>query len=337
MKRLIPFFFLVCLSSLVVSDSYKKWINNNSNSNMEHWTYTLSINGLHFPTNLSKAVALSSDRNDYCQIIIPTTIDDDDENQNKNNFANDDYINSTSQSDDDSLCTKIDKTKIEGAYWLDPRNWYSFTGNEATPHVERLPCIFDIIEFPNSNEWFVILPNRNLSVQALVYDSYRLRNWNFRFIIQMESFLKHFVVSGNRDVSQLLTITGKKCFDKLGCECGTLNYYEEICSLIENECSQQLPCPFPVKPTGHCCPICGILLKRGYIKAYYDPTVFIFNKFKLLVKRFLKNTVLKIETHISKIRGDAVHIVIINKDGDEDGVYNITVALRNTLNAGQYF
>lgn len=66
----------------------------------------------------------------------------------------------------------LDKTKIEGAYWLDPRNWYSFTGNEATPHVERLPCIFDIIEFPNSNEWFVILPNRNLSVQALVYDSY---------------------------------------------------------------------------------------------------------------------------------------------------------------------
>lgn len=79
---------------------------------MEHWTYTLSINGLHFPTNLSKAVALSSDRNDYCQIIIPTTIDDDDENQNKNNFANDDYINSTSQSDDDSLCTKIGKTKL---------------------------------------------------------------------------------------------------------------------------------------------------------------------------------------------------------------------------------
>lgn len=53
--------------------------------------------------------------------------------------------------------------------WIDPDNWSNEKINQAAPHVERIPCVHDTVEFNPSNSFSVIVPNYPINIGALKY------------------------------------------------------------------------------------------------------------------------------------------------------------------------
>lgn len=72
-----------------------------------------------------------------------------------------------------------------------------------------------------------------------------------------ERFLKNFIVTGRKDIWNMIKLTSESCSNQTGCECGTLVHYKETCKILRNECDTSLPCENTIRPTGHCCDICG--------------------------------------------------------------------------------
>lgn len=90
-----------------------------------------------------------------------------------------------------------------------------------------------------------------------LYCTQYLYQYNFESFAKTEDFMKHFVVTGNKDLFDVLKVNDTICDDRRSCLCGTLQFLNEICSLVAGECSSKPNCPAPVRPLGHCCDICG--------------------------------------------------------------------------------
>ena len=138
-----------------------------------------------FPTNLEAPIAFPLDHDSSCQLVIP--LDD---------VANDEeFIQSPSQ----PTCPKDGKNKLpanpsrtpiltvdngsisipaktqpdDNTLWINPDNWLPalYRGvNSAVPHVERIPCSHDTLQFPSANQdYVVVLPNKKISVARMIY------------------------------------------------------------------------------------------------------------------------------------------------------------------------
>lgn len=81
--------------------------------------------------------------------------------------------------------------------------------------------------------------------------------YNFNVSMRDERFLKYFIVSGRKDIWDMIKVISNGCSNQIGCECGTMIHYQETCKILRNECSTSLPCEYPMIPAGHCCEMCG--------------------------------------------------------------------------------
>lgn len=84
-----------------------------------------------------------------------------------------------------------------------------------------------------------------------------LRPFPFIRKLSWDLLRPHLVVTGETDISQLITVTGHGCTDNTGCVCGTWNLYRETCAIVQNKCRTDFKCSSPIQPAGHCCKICG--------------------------------------------------------------------------------
>lgn len=53
--------------------------------------------------------------------------------------------------------------------WADPENWYNENISQATPHVERIPCVHDLVAFNPGNSFSIIVPDVPISVGAMKF------------------------------------------------------------------------------------------------------------------------------------------------------------------------
>ena len=64
------------------------------------------------------------------------------------------------------------------------------------------------------------------------------------------------------NVTRRVSVTGERCRDPRGCECGTSEHAQTVCGYVE--CSAATCCS-PLRPQGHCCyDYCGaVITGRG--------------------------------------------------------------------------
>lgn len=53
--------------------------------------------------------------------------------------------------------------------WVDPDNWSGELINQATPHVERIPCVHDTVEFNPGNSFSVIAPDVPINIGSMKF------------------------------------------------------------------------------------------------------------------------------------------------------------------------
>ncbi|KAG5679678.1 hypothetical protein PVAND_009232 [Polypedilum vanderplanki] len=141
---------------------------------------------------------------------------------------------------------KAYKSVIESP-WLSSSNWQTthISEIESTPHDERIPCDGDEIIFPINNSYVVDFQ----SIPMLVFESIAIDG----HIMKPNEF-KEFLYS---------SIVGQSSFKNF-----------DNTQFLNNECHEQAcVCHqkvIPVKPLGHCCPICGAVFQMKLNSANFN-------------------------------------------------------------------
>ncbi|KAF6207990.1 hypothetical protein GE061_016439 [Apolygus lucorum] len=185
--------------------------------------------------------------------------------------------------------------------WVDPEGWLSSSeySSKATPHLERVPCRFDAVKFPDESTFLIALPSRPVTVSSVKIQGQEIKTQSeWRTFMTWYGY-KFFITQTVR-YSEPLQISGDTCSDSSGCECGNSHLYDEICS--DRSKWVDPSCADPVKPIGFCHPICGAYLqfKEGHIREIRDET-----------EKFLKSV--DVISHTSKANG-FIQIVLMDKN-----------------------
>lgn len=53
--------------------------------------------------------------------------------------------------------------------WVDPDNWSNEKITQATPHVERIPCVHDTVIFSPDNSFSVTMPDIPINIGTMKY------------------------------------------------------------------------------------------------------------------------------------------------------------------------
>lgn len=145
--------------------------------------------------------------------------------------------------------------------WFLSRNWITSRDHaeenyNAIPHIERIPCECDEIEFPKNESVSVSLwPAGELSINSLKMNG---KLSDFETFRQTE--LGQIIFSDNTDVNVQSSVCNPSskscaCFDSKR----FYEYESYLCYAEEQYCS--VPhCLQPIRPIGHCCDICGATL-----------------------------------------------------------------------------
>ncbi|KAI4900532.1 hypothetical protein NFI96_006828 [Prochilodus magdalenae] len=146
--------------------------------------------------------------------------------------------------------------------WFDPALWKAASSVEDFQkdsylffvHEESVPCHQDDVVFRDASSFYVdISGNENtLTVKSVSVLGQKFSS-NSDFSQFMTSTLGKLQFHG----SSSLSVDGLGCSDTTGCECGNSGNHERICANVQ--CSK-LDCKKPLRPTGHCCDICGAIV-----------------------------------------------------------------------------
>ncbi|XP_015786855.1 protein amnionless [Tetranychus urticae] len=179
-----------------------------------------------------------------------------------------------------SDCEPVDRRfKLISGEWMDPMVWnQTLAGivvsgswaNNPIPHVDRIPCTKDRIVFPKgfTFQTFVDFSENNLKVKSIQINGVTLNDQEFQSFIRSNSGRYVFAIP----TSKTLTIDpdiGNDCDTGNGCSCDNraTKFVNRICKGVK--CSP-VNCVNPIKPEGHCCPLCGGLIKLTGISKVSD-------------------------------------------------------------------
>ncbi|GAB1604535.1 protein amnionless-like [Argonauta hians] len=228
----------------------------------------------------------------------------------------------TSDSTSDCVNTghEVEYNATYGREWLDPSNWCVMSSRSAANcdsefHAldsEKVPCFTDDVVFPSGNSYYVDLgSDMDLTVNSVSFMGHSFSTNTFSNFIHSKEGRRYFK-SYESDESHL-TIKRRPCRNPASCDCG--NYRSPI---FNNICKMQSPfckkpqCQSPIRPTGHCCNICGAILKCKYENGFsYNELV------ENIKKKFLKNQT-AVEFIVSRI-GNDIQLTLTDETG-ENGV-----------------
>lgn len=69
--------------------------------------------------------------------------------------------------------------------WVNPDNWWNENITLATPHVERIPCMHDTIQFIPDNSFSIIVPNVPIHIGSVQFGnqvSLSLVEYKYKYI-----------------------------------------------------------------------------------------------------------------------------------------------------------
>ncbi|KAF0314459.1 Protein amnionless [Amphibalanus amphitrite] len=160
----------------------------------------------------------------------------------------------------DSRCRGTDGSTVRfggsAARWMDAGSWRQAALPSPVPHSERVPCASggDSVRFPE-NITYRVQVQRAITVRELSIGPHAMDTERFR------TFRNTTVGRSLFDVRAGFNITGvgRTCRTE-ECACG--NDRAEVLSVIcaATECGEA-PCSRPVQPVGHCCPMCGAVVR----------------------------------------------------------------------------
>ncbi|XP_055386296.1 protein amnionless [Condylostylus longicornis] len=211
-------------------------------------------------------------------------------------------------------------------FWFDPQSWKSSENiSKATPDLERIPCSYDTVIFPNSGVVSVNFENINsLSVNGIEMGGENT-TWEI-FQHDLYSDVAHIMFQEALD----FTVKFNKFLDKdEHCNCHDFDLYfdyeKRVCSHVKKKCEINYPkCLDPIKPFGYCCDICGSILTMDID----DCKSFDLERFKNFIKLEIKNQGLDgyLDYHVSKIYNGRyfIQLIVLDKnDYDEMSTYFI--------------
>lgn len=143
--------------------------------------------------------------------------------------------------------------------WFLSRNWLAsgnhVDNNKAIPHIERIPCECDEIEFQKNKSLSVsVWPAEELSIKSIKMNG---KLSDFQTFRQTE--LGQIIFGDNIDVNVVSSVCNPPktcgCFDNK-----RFAEYESILCYTEEQYCDVPHCLEPIRPIGHCCDICGATL-----------------------------------------------------------------------------
>ncbi|XP_032785837.2 protein amnionless isoform X2 [Daphnia magna] len=166
--------------------------------------------------------------------------------------------------------------------WFDPDRWQISESDGmvipqplAIPHSERIPCAQDSVHLLKGHSLSVDFNRINsLTVGQVKYGDQLLTVEEWRNQLNGKEW-KYQV----HNPPHLAHVNGTECQDVLGCRCGhDVDVIQMVCSNAGTLCSNQLECPDSFRPPGHCCDMCGAMMKvtvneRTFTKSAFDRLV----------------------------------------------------------------
>ncbi|XP_054165082.1 protein amnionless-like [Oppia nitens] len=133
------------------------------------------------------------------------------------------------------------------------------------PHMERIPCVYDRVLFESYTSFKVIVDLKdNMTIKSLrIWDQY-YSTQDFKDFTDSDIGKLLFTINGN--IENLIIDNNMICKDKTGCVCGNEEptIMQKVCNYVQKYGCPSLECSDPIKPVGHCCPICASMLTISY-------------------------------------------------------------------------
>lgn len=189
-------------------------------------------------------------------------------------------------------CVAINETEVKSHHWTSFDNWLKagIHNNIAVPHLERLPCVYDDVVFPNGLLSGTVVVSKQVSIKSLKFgDEY----WGESELMEHDndytlSNIIVFVREGQ------IKVNDADCDSDSGCVCGNEMYYSEACDVID--VPDTMECDQPILPIGFCYKICGATI---IFEPKEDFKIF---RMENKLKRYTS------DTYVSKVK---------NENGDE--------------------
>ncbi|XP_036367554.1 protein amnionless isoform X1 [Octopus sinensis] len=321
---------LLCFKTEFVDGHYKRWIRNTNFGNNLNWNTGRSPCGddsVVIPTE-SPPVFININTT-MKEIVFP-----------KNGML---ILNSFMElgftSNPSTSCAnsgqEVEFNATYGREWVDPANWCvakSRSDNcDADYHSldsEKVPCPTDDVVFPPGNSYYIDLStDMDLTVNSIYFMGLSFSTNTFSNFINSKQGKTYFKSYKPDENESHMTIRRRPCIDPASCDCG--NYrspiFDNICKMHSPFCKKP-QCQSPVRPTGHCCNICGAILKCKYENGFsYDRLVDDIKKKFLQNEGNVKFIVSRIDNDIQLTLMDITgeHSVIIGQKIYEDIIDDI--------------
>ncbi|XP_068237987.1 uncharacterized protein Amnionless [Palaemon carinicauda] len=203
--------------------------------------------------------------------------------------------------------------------WWDPDAWhypnYDDASRSPVPHVHRVPCVRDEVNFVNPN---LSVYSVHLSPPPITVSGFSIGNKAYTtselaaYAKTQEGRYRFVGVSSQSDSALVYVDTPEQCSDITGCLCGTEGSTDKICRIMEKKCPTP-ECESPIKMKGFCCDVCGaeVVITHNGSLSIRDVKNLLDDHTKTPVAENLK-------TYISKMDDDFFHIYFtpVNDQGD---------------------
>lgn len=206
---------------------------------------------------------------------------------------------------------------IQPMSWFNTDNWRikgSEYQNRAIPHIDRIPCECDVVEFSTNHSLWIDLDFMSQITVKQVKINGRTDNFNGFLATNLgESMFINYESDGGA-FKEGLCEESKSC----GCHEPTrfVDYFKSIC--INSEVCHEPDCLDPIQPIGMCCPICGAMIQFSVDGAYCESNFRSINEYMELKILMEEKYAGKVDGYIGMIRGEhdkdiKIQIVAVDK------------------------
>lgn len=209
---------------------------------------------------------------------------------------------------------------IQPMSWFNADNWRikdSPTQNKAIPHIDRIPCECDVVEFPTNHSLWIDLDYKpELIVKQLKIND-RTDNLNGFLDTSLGQSMFMYEESYTTFVEGLCE--GPKscgCHEKSRFE----SYLDTVC--LNSEVCHEPDCLDPIKPVGHCCPICGATIQVTVNENYCTSDLTSINEYMELLILMEEKYAGKVYGYIGMFRGEHEKDIKIQIIAVDKGEYN---------------
>lgn len=154
---------------------------------------------------------------------------------------------------------------IQPMSWFDTNNWRikgAAYQNQATPHIDRIPCECDVVEFPTNHSLWIDLDY----VSQLTVKQVRINDRTDHLNDFLDTSLGQSMFLYDKGYAKFRE---GLCENPKSCGCHEPSRFQEyVDTICINEVCHEPHCVDPIQPIGHCCPICGAMIQIGANERY---------------------------------------------------------------------